>query len=118
MNRRGFLAVLAGLPFVGKLFPQGQSFEADASRYLKPRPYRYQSFTPLPEVKWRPLNGKDIAEDLERLQRVATLDRLDMTCLDCGDSTVIYIPSETFRTGILKIQKFVCVDCSIKRLEH
>lgn len=38
MNRRGFLAALAGLPFVGKLIPRGQRFEADASRYLKPLP--------------------------------------------------------------------------------
>ncbi len=60
MNRRGFFAVLAALPFVGKLIPKGQSFECDASRYLKPlpkpKPYHSVVRTGLPKVQWRKLN--------------------------------------------------------------
>ncbi len=103
MNRRGFLAALAGLPFVGKLFGKE-----------KPLSYAEKGY---PRIYGRSPSEEDMLEDIERLKRVTRLERIDMSCLSCGYKTVINLPSGTFRQGILKTQKFVCVDCSMKRLE-
>ena len=57
MNRRGFLAALAGLPFVGKLIPKPKphlSFNGVPIRLVDS--FRYEPRTRLPEVKWRKLN--------------------------------------------------------------
>jgi hypothetical protein len=76
MNRRGFLAALAALPFVGKLVPK-------TYRVTLPR-------TPLPPVKWRRVAECPWCEHGQRTGK--------HICTDCPRQLVLCIYCDTWQS--------------------
>ncbi len=82
MNRRGFLAALAGLPLVGKLFPQPET------PHIGP-----------------------MMDEAERRFRQIRKQKVTLTCVGCDCIDVVTLPAEMVLTGMLKTGKHICEDC-------
>ncbi len=82
MNRRGFLAALAGLPFVGKLLPKGQSFEA-----------KYKEWPERRDISFQPCQTCGaIRRDMDKVASEFGVPEYDYRCGECGANYWIVMP--------------------------